>query len=130
MKDVDRLRSRTMAAIERGESSRGETRAQLERLSREEEAAAKRRAKDVIDTIPDMVEKAAKEGRKSVVVMRVDYLSDTEAKPTQLKLAESIVFTKCSEAGLRPKLVRDWDNGGMNSWHNIVIEWNRAPASG
>ncbi len=118
---VEKAKAEKLKAIEKKTEER--------RLEQERQI---NRAQMIMLGLPEAARKAALEGKNSVILFRLkteDYLTKKKYEyTTDLSLhlldgAAEIVAETCVKAGYKVFIRYDWDGGGMDSWHNFVVEW-------
>lgn len=122
--DPNKLKEITNAAIQRGKAEAEEKLRREAEAKRQREEKDQLKAKQILEEVPAICEKAASEGLNKAIVLEVksgDY-SLPNGKPV-LRGAAALVFNALKEANLHP-ILDEWDDGcGMKSGWNIVVQW-------
>lgn len=116
--DVARLRGITKRARERIDKERAEARARQEAKEAEEaEKYGKETAQEIIEELPSMLTKAAREGRNGEVVIRIRSRSDQRAA--------EIIAVYCQENGLQTEIQRYIAGlDDMDTTHDhLLVSW-------
>lgn len=119
MIDIAKLKTLTAEAIQRKKEQEKQkellNKKRLEDLFLENQ----KKAKAIIDEIPEKAEKAALKGENFLVVISKLHSDRDE----ELQGAEKMVYDYCSQHGLNPK-IEDWHDGvGFKSGRSLVISW-------
>jgi len=126
---AEELKAKTQAAITEGERKHREKEAEDKAKDLAQKTEWNAIAHRIIAKISNKAGNAAESGLYTVAVHRLVYGRDYKKHTNTVYYNDltgpaAIVYNYCLQAGLNPKIVYGWSGDGMDSWHDIYIDWS------